>query len=546
MKKLIAIFLSIVIVLGTTATCLAENNFDIEKVIADTASYIYTTVKAPEVGSIGGEWAILGLARSGIEIPDAYYQNYYKAVEEYVKACAGNLHDKKYTEYSRLIAALTAIGKNPQDVAGYNLLTPLGDYNKTIWQGMNGPIWALIALDSGNYDIPENPEAKVQATREMYVERILACQLPDGGWSLYGKTAAAEAGDTLSDPDITGMALQALSKYRDNERVKKAIDTALDTMRKKQDDKGGFSSWGTANSESCVQMLVALCELGIPIDDARFVKNGHTILDNLMHYYNDGNGFKHTAEGIGSNLMATEQAFYGLVAVKRALDGKNSLYKMSDSISFAENTEVIGGLKGKNAGVWKKDIINPGKTFADIGALPEKTAVEALAERGIINGKTENSFEPNCTMTRAEFAAIIVRGLGLPEKKHASFKDVTENDWFYTYVGTAYSYGIIKGISETEFHPSDTITREEAAVMVTRAASLCGLDTEMDINAVRDVLSQFFDYVKAADWSRSALAFCYNKGILSDAAMEIKPTEAVTRGEIAWMLFSMLSAANFL
>ena len=389
MKKLIAIFLSIVIVLGTTATCLAENNFDIEKVIADTASYIYTTVKAPEVGSIGGEWAILGLARSGIEIPDAYYQNYYKAVEEYVKACAGNLHDKKYTEYSRLIAALTAIGKNPQDVAGYNLLTPLGDYNKTIWQGMNGPIWALIALDSGNYDIPENPEAKVQATREMYVERILACQLPDGGWSLFGKTAAAEAGDTLSDPDITGMALQALSKYRDNERVKKAIDTALDTMRKKQDDKGGFSSWGTANSESCVQMLVALCELGIPIDDARFVKNGHTILDNLMHYYNDGNGFKHTAEGIGSNLMATEQAFYGLVAVKRALDGKNSLYKMSDSISFAENTEVIGGLKGKNAGVWNKGhrpssgktgrTFHPAPFFGDLSGLLSDSVLPAGA-----------------------------------------------------------------------------------------------------------------------------------------------------------------------
>ena len=71
-----------------------------------------------------------------------------------MKEHEGNLHDKKYTEYSRVIVALTAIGKNPADVAGYNLLTPLGDYEKTIWQGMNGPIWALIALDSGNYDMP--------------------------------------------------------------------------------------------------------------------------------------------------------------------------------------------------------------------------------------------------------------------------------------------------------------------------------------------------------------------------------------------------------
>ena len=253
MKKFISILL--LLIFGISETSFADASYDIDTVIGNTASYIYTTVTEPQVGYIGGEWTVLGLARSGIEIPDEYYQNYYKAVEEYVKEREGKLHDKKYTEYSRLIVTLTAIGKNPEDVAGYNLLTPLGDYEKTIWQGMNGPIWALIALDSGGYDMPKSPDAKVQATREMYIEKIIDCQLADGGWSLFGGTSVAEAGDDISDPDITGMALQALSKYQDNERVKKAIDTALDTMSKKQDDKGGFSSWGTSNSESCVRSV---------------------------------------------------------------------------------------------------------------------------------------------------------------------------------------------------------------------------------------------------------------------------------------------------
>ena len=204
------------------------------------------------------------------------------------------------------------------------------------------------------------------------------------------------------------------------------------------------------------------------------------------------------------------------------------------------------GLAGKNADVKKMNIINPGKTFADISGHKDKTAIEALASRGIINGKTENSFEPNSTMTRAEFATIIARGLGLSEKKESVFHDVTENDWFYNYVNTAYGYGIIKGISENEFNPNGLITREEAAVMVTRAAVLCGIDTDMEAVAVRDVLSQFFDYVKASDWAKPALAFCYDKGILDSSVMDILPKEAATRGAIASMLYNLLISAKLL
>ena len=292
--------------------------------VQDTAEYMYRTVQDPQVGSIGGEWAVLGLARSGYDVPDSYYQDYYATVEAYVKACDGKLHDKKYTEYSRVIVALSSIGKDARNVGGYDLTKPLGDYDKTIWQGLNGPIWALIALDSRDYPMPENPEAETQATRQMYIDRILECQLPDGGWSLFGGTSAASSGDGVSDPDITGMALQALAKYQDQPAVAKATEEALACMSKKQNSEGGFSSWGTKNSESCVQIIVALCELGIPLDDPRFVKNGNTLLDNLMTFYLPGNGFLHTADGSGSNQMASEQAFYGLIAAQRLQDGRNS------------------------------------------------------------------------------------------------------------------------------------------------------------------------------------------------------------------------------
>ncbi len=537
MKKFISIILSLTMILSFSPMVYAGNSYDIDAVVSETANYIYKTVSKPQVGSIGGEWAVLGLARSGENIPKEYFENYYQTVEKYVKDHGGVLHNKKYTEYSRVIVALSSISKKPQNVAGYNLLTALSDYEKTIWQGINGAIWALIALDSGNYDMPNNPNATVQATREMYINHILEKQTSDGGWALTGDVA---------DPDVTGMALQALSKYQDNDKVKTATEKALVCLSNMQNDNGGFSSYDTENSESNVQVIVALCELGIPYNDARFVKNGNTILDELMSYYNKGNGFNHTSSGNGANLMATEQAFYGLVAVKRQQNGKSSLYRMSDAIQVSGETNATVGLKGKHTDVKMMDIISPEKTFSDISGHSNKTTIEALASRGIINGKTENSFEPNSTMTRAEFATIIARGLGLPQKNSAIFKDVTANDWFYNYVGTAYAYGIIKGVSENEFNPNGTITREEAAVMVTRAASLCGMDTEMDTLTVRDVLAQFFDYVKASDWSQSSLAFCYSEKILDDSVMDIKPKEAVTRAEIAFMLYNMLSKANLL
>ena len=203
-RKFAALILAFSVLFSLAVPTFAASSVQSE--VQSSAAFMLSSVKSPEVGSIGGEWAVIGLARSGYSVPADYYDEYYTRVEKYVKNCSGVLHERKYTEYSRVILALTAIGRDPSKVAGYNLLTPLGDFEKTIWQGLNGPIWALIALDSGNYDIPKNSAAKTQATRQLYIDEILNNQMKDGGWSLTG------TGD--SDVDITAMALQALAKYQ--------------------------------------------------------------------------------------------------------------------------------------------------------------------------------------------------------------------------------------------------------------------------------------------------------------------------------------------
>ena len=281
-----------------------------------THSDMLDTVKTDEL-TFGSEWLVIALARSGRDVPDSYYDSVVKAVQ----SAKGQLSDKKSTEYARTILALTAIGKDPADVGGYDLLAGLADMDDVTYQGINGAIFALLALDSGKYDVPAAAEGGTQVTRDGLVAYILAQQLSDGGWALSG---------TSADPDVTAMALQALAPYRTgDETVDAAVDKGVQLLSDMQLSDGGYSSWGTLNSESCAQVLIALATLGIdPVSDSRFVKNGLTVLDALLAYAVSG-GFRHTVDG-EADAIATEQALCALTAYARLLDGKTALYDMTD------------------------------------------------------------------------------------------------------------------------------------------------------------------------------------------------------------------------
>lgn len=516
MKKIISSFI-IVILFTVIAPVYA---LDVSDTLQETAQYVYSTNKNPEFGNTNSDWAVFGIARSGYEVDDEYFNEYYDSAKKYVLECDGLLSDTHNTEYSRAIIVLTSIGRDPGNVDGYNLITPLADYEKTVQQGVNGAAWALIALDCGNYDIPQNSEAKTQATRDMYIKYIMDSVLSDGGFSFSG-TGSAEA-------DITATAIQALSPYTDREDVKETVNKALDCLSKIQSDDGGFPSWGEKSAESTAQVIVALTMADIPLDSENFVKNDNSAIDHLMTFYLDG-GFKHSYNEIEPNAMATVQSFYALSAAARAENGENKLYDMSDVKKIAsEQTDAEAGE------------IEDIKYFSDMENSPYREAVEKLSGLGIINGRTDTEFVPQGTVTRAEFAAIVVRALGLEAKSNNVFIDVSENDWFYPYIGAAYESGIINGISDTEFNPNGTITREEAAVMTARAASYNGCDTAMNDDAIRNVLAQFTDYMTSSEWARESLAFCYDSGILSDDDIEIMPKNAALRGETAQMIYNML------
>ena len=301
---------------------------DILKKAAKELGDIYKTTgdyieKLPgdELNAFGSEWYILGLARSGRKV----FDDYYKAIEKYVSENIdenGRLDEKRATDNAKLVLVLSALDKDVTDVGGHDLLKALSDMDYVTQQGLSGAIYALLAFDCRGYDIPSTDKNVEQTSREGLVKYILDKQLKDGGWAYSGDKA---------EPDMTAMALQALAAYyKTDAKVKEAADKAVTCLSKLQNTTGGYDSYGSANSESAAQVITALTALGIdPDNDARFVKNGASVLDSLCGFYVDGGGFRHVSDG-KLDPTATAQGYYALAAYYRFAGSQTALYDMTD------------------------------------------------------------------------------------------------------------------------------------------------------------------------------------------------------------------------
>ena len=327
---------------------------NIDTVLSKVRSYILSKDTKPDYSSI---WNVIGLKRSGLYVPESYINLFYSNVIAYCESKDWQITRAKYSDYSKLILALTAIGVDARDVMGHNLLAYLSDYENVSRQGNNGTIWALIALKSNPaYEIPEDPSAVQQNSEELLVKKVVGMQCQDGGWTLMG---------TTGDSDMTGMAMQALASYYNKdgyENVTEAIDKGLAWIEKNQLSSGGFGTMNTETSESVAQIITALCGVGIDCgEDARFIKNGKWPMTGLFQYYMPEGGFMHVAADAGNNGggaggiidgMATEQGLYATVAYRRFLDGETFLYDMSDVAISAGTKPVVSPTidTGSNSG----------------------------------------------------------------------------------------------------------------------------------------------------------------------------------------------------
>lgn len=366
-------------------------NFD--KVYADTKKYIQNNVPAPVVAYDRGEWAVLGLARAGVELSDAYIQAYYDKVVAYVRKNMGadgvlvdpESHNPTVTDNERIILALTAIGKDPANVGGKNLLTALQDRNimqvtNTSDTDINGLVFGLLALNSGNY------------TQDSYwlVQAILTQQNADGSWSANAETKPA------SDVDMTAMALQALAPYYnegDDTTVNAAVDKALQWLSAK------YKNTGYTSAESCAQVVVALSALQLNANsDSSFVKTVDgaptSVLGDLLRYYlGEGQGFKHAASLKTADQKATEQALYAMAAYERYCRRTKALYDMTDAVC------------AHSFGDWQ--VVSPATCTADgsrqrVCTRCGAVEVQTLPATGHKFGEWTTTKEPTCTETGTE------------------------------------------------------------------------------------------------------------------------------------------------
>lgn len=301
-----------------------------DEAYAGAKAYIQSAVSTPVVSYLFGEWAVLGQARAGVELSDAYIQAYYDKVVAYVRKNMGadgvlrdpESHNPVITDNERIALALTAIGKDPANVGGKNLLAALQDKDimkvtDTSNTDINGLVMGLLALNSRNYT----------SDTSWLVQAVLAQQNEDGSWSASADTKP------VGDVDMTAMALQALAPYyKDggNETVNTAVEKALNWL------SGKYQS-GYDSSESCAQVVIALSALNLDANtDARFTKTveGKTlsVLGNLLQYRVAKNGgFKHQFADKAVNEMATEQALCAMAAYARFTEKANALYDMTDA-----------------------------------------------------------------------------------------------------------------------------------------------------------------------------------------------------------------------
>lgn len=453
-----------------------SNNFDWNDAMDATLDWVFAAEPSPQVGGVLGEWAVLAMARAGrVDMHHPWVQcwlyNLAGVLAEIDRILEANPDAdisnppavstfpgalRRWTDFQRVVITLAALGLNPTDVNGHDLTATFSGFVPTeerhaLNRTVLADIFSVIALDA----------VRTDGDSELFLQNILDLQRDDGTWSL-NPTAPSSA----LDVDITAMALQALAPYfRDGDEA--VVDAAT---RAKQ----WLVSQAIDTPESTAQIIIAFAALGI--DHGYYV-------DTMLEWFDpQSGGIRRPNADSPVNPLATAQAAYALVARWRFANDKTALFD-------------IGG-----------DFDEFAPVNIDLSSLSREASFShGVAEPGIFG-----SHEPNETLTRAEFADIITRAFNLPIRHVDVFEDVPLDAWFATAVGTAFYFEIITGVSATRFNPDGVLTRQEAAVMITRAARLTGMNTSRTEAQIRGTLELFEDGHEVASWARESFVFLFD------------------------------------
>ena len=301
MKKLLAFVLILTLIFSGCGAEKIGTDYDFSGVMEETMAEILESTPNPGHSSIFGEWSVMVAARSGAEVPEDWFETYYENLSKILEENDGVLTNTKHSNYSRAVLTVTAIGKDPTDINGFDLFAHHSDFDFVTKQGLPGSIFALISLDSMGYEIPG-------VDRNLFIEHILSEEYDCGGWALQGEEP---------DVDITAQVIQAFAPYYGkDEKITAAVDRAVAHLSEVQMENGGFFAWEGENVQTTAQVIIALSSIGIDIrTDERFIKEGGWIGSYFMQYYLGDGAFCHTL-GMAKDPMATDQCMQAMVAME--------------------------------------------------------------------------------------------------------------------------------------------------------------------------------------------------------------------------------------
>ena len=186
--------------------------------------------------------------------------------------------------------------------------------------------------------------------------------------------------------------------------------------------------------------------------------------------------------------------------------------------------------------------------FSDVTNHWAKEAINNMGARMVVSGDGNNTYAPDRDITRAEFAAIVVRALGLEASESASsFNDVKDSDWYCGYIETASDYGIITGYDATTFGPKDKITREQAMTMIARAMKITGLKSDLKDSEITALIAGYADGAATSDYATTSIATCLKTGVITGRSSDtIAPKYYITRAEVATIVQRLLQKSELI
>lgn len=191
-------------------------------------------------------------------------------------------------------------------------------------------------------------------------------------------------------------------------------------------------------------------------------------------------------------------------------------------------------------------LVRQEQTFTDISGSWARSSIENMGNRRIVSGTGAGQFQPQRAITRAEFASILSKGLGLePADGKADFADVSADSWYNGSVSAAVDSGLITGFTDGTFRPGQNITRAEAMVMLSRAMTLTGLSDSASGDST--AVQQFADADRVPGWAQEAVSSSVQAGLITGLSdNRLAPEQVVTRAEIATILERLLRESGLI